>query len=111
MCILKHGDKYKGHIVIPYTQGLGESIKKICGKYDIQTTSRVIELLRIYWSNPKTRILQTARVGPSTGISVGKFTCDEEYRGETSRTFGERYKEPLKEPSPTHQPVRIQHQP
>ena len=31
-------DKYnKGHIVIPYTQGLGESIKKICSKYGIQT--------------------------------------------------------------------------
>ena len=31
-------DKYnKEHIVIPYTWGLGESIKKICRKYDIQT--------------------------------------------------------------------------
>ena len=31
-------DKYnKGHIVIPYTQDLGESIKRICRKYDIQT--------------------------------------------------------------------------
>ena len=27
----------KGHIVIPYTQGLCESIKKICGRYGIQT--------------------------------------------------------------------------
>ena len=31
-------DKHsKGHIVIPYTQGLGESIKKICSKYGIHT--------------------------------------------------------------------------
>ena len=29
--------KNKQHIVIPYTQGLCESIKKICGRYDIQT--------------------------------------------------------------------------
>ena len=29
--------KNKGHIVIPYTQGLCESIKKICGRYGIQT--------------------------------------------------------------------------
>ena len=28
--------KTKGHIVIPYTQGLGESIKKICSRYGIQ---------------------------------------------------------------------------
>ena len=26
-----------GHIVIPYIQGLGESIKKICNKYGVQT--------------------------------------------------------------------------
>ena len=29
--------KNKGHIVIPYTHGLSESIKKICGRYGIQT--------------------------------------------------------------------------
>ena len=29
--------KSKGHIVIPYTQSLCESIKKICGRYGIQT--------------------------------------------------------------------------
>ena len=28
--------------------------------------------------------------------------CDEEYIGETSKTFGERYKEHLKEPSSIH---------
>ena len=32
-----NGGKTKGHIVIPYTQGLCESIKKICGRYGIQT--------------------------------------------------------------------------
>ena len=29
--------KNKGHVVIPYTQGLCESIKNICGRYGIQT--------------------------------------------------------------------------
>ena len=29
--------KIKGQIVVPYTQGLCESIKKICGRYGIQT--------------------------------------------------------------------------
>ena len=33
--------KTKGHIVIPYTQGLCESIKKICGRYGIQTNIKV----------------------------------------------------------------------
>ena len=30
------------------------------------------------------------------------ITCDDEYIGETSRTFGERFKEHLKEPFPIH---------
>ena len=30
------------------------------------------------------------------------LTCDEEYIGETSRTFAQRFKEHLKEPSPIH---------
>ena len=29
--------KTKSHIVIPYAQGFCESIKKICGRYGIQT--------------------------------------------------------------------------
>ena len=32
----------------------------------------------------------------------GDLGCDEEYIGETSRTFGERYKEHLKDPSAIH---------
>ena len=31
-----------------------------------------------------------------------ELRCDEEYIGETLRTFGERYKEHLKEPSPIY---------
>ena len=35
-------------------------------------------------------------------LQYGDLVCDEEYIGETSRTFGERFKEHLKEPSPIH---------
>ena len=40
-------------------------------------------------------------MGLSSGISVGS-SCNEGYIGETSRTFGERNKEHLKEPSPIY---------
>ena len=36
------------------------------------------------------------------GYQCGEFTCNEEYIRETYRTFGERFKEHLKEPSPIH---------
>ena len=35
-------------------------------------------------------------------FQCGDLACDEEYIGETSRTFGKRFKEHLKEPSPIH---------
>ena len=35
-------------------------------------------------------------------FQYGDVTCDDEYIGETSRAFGERFKEHLKEPSPIH---------
>ena len=41
----------KGHIIIPYTQGLCESIKKICGRYVIQTHfkgGRTIKCLLVF---------------------------------------------------------------
>ena len=37
-------------------------------------------------------------------FQCGELKCDEEYIGETSRTFGERFKEHLKDPSPVHHP-------
>ena len=75
----------KGHIVIPYTQGLCESIKKICGMYGIQTYFKGSNTIRNLW------------------FQCGNLSCDDEYIGETSRTFGETYKEHLKDPSPIHQ--------
>ena len=65
-------------------------------------TSKVAAPSRISWSPPRTKTLWSTRVVPYTGTSVGGLSCDDEYIGETSRTFGERYKEHLKDPSPIH---------
>ena len=35
-------------------------------------------------------------------FQCGDLSYDDEYTGETSRTFGERFKEHLKDPSPIH---------
>ena len=45
--------KTKGHIVIPYTQGLCESIKKICGRYGIQTDFKGSNTIRNLLVSPK----------------------------------------------------------
>ena len=94
--------KSKGHIVIPYTQGLCESIKKICGRYGIQTHFKGGSTIKNLLVSPKDK---DPMVSQSDGIywyQCGDLTCGDEYIGEISRTFGERYKEHLKDPSPIH---------
>ena len=94
-----HGAQSKGHIVIPYTQGLCESIKKICGRYGIQTHfkgGRTIENLLVSLQGKDPMVNQS---GVIYWYQCGDLGCDDEYIGETSRTFGERYKEHLKAPS------------
>ena len=65
-----HGVQSKGHIVIPYTQGLCESIKKICGRYGIQTHFKGGRPSKTFWSPPRTRTLWSTKVVPSTGTNV-----------------------------------------
>ena len=91
-----------GHIVIPYTQGLGESIKKICGKYGIQAHFKVNKTLKQLFVKPKDLDPMDTNSGAIYMYQCGEPACNEEYIGETSRTLGERYRELLKEPSPIH---------
>ena len=96
-------EKYKkGYIVIPYTQGLGESIKTICKKYGIQTNFKGNRTIKNILIKPKDKDPLDRKSGAIYWYQGGELTCDEENIGETSRTFGERYKENLKEPSPIY---------
>ena len=94
--------KNKGHIVIPYTQGLCESIKKICGRYGIQTHFKGGRTIKSLLVSPKDKDPMVNKSGAIYWYQCGDLGCDEEYLGETSRTFGERYKEHLKPPSAIH---------
>ena len=88
----------KGHIVIPYTQGLCESIKKICGRYGIQTHFKGGKTIKNLLVSPKDKDPMVNQSGAIYWYQCGDLSCDDEYIGETSRTFGERYKEHLKPP-------------
>ena len=95
--------KTKGHILIPYTQGLCESIKKICVRYGIQTHFKGSNAIRNLLVSPKDKDPVVSKSGVIYWFQCGDLSCDDEYIGETSRTFGERYKEHLKDPSSIHQ--------
>ena len=90
------------HIVIPDTQGLGESIKKVCNKYGMQTHFKENRTLKQLSVEPKDQDPIDKKSGAIYMYQCGEVTCDEEYVGETSRTLRERYKQHLKEPSPIH---------
>ena len=45
--------KTKGHVVIPYTQGLGKSIKMICSRYGIQTHFKGNSTIKNLLGSPK----------------------------------------------------------
>ena len=94
--------KTKGHIVIPYTQDLCENIK-ICGRYGIQTYFKGSNTISNILVSPKDKEPMVSKSGAIYWFQSGDFSCDDEYIGETSRTFGERYKEHLKDLSPIHQ--------
>ena len=62
--------KNKGHIVIPYTQGPCESIKKICGRYGIQTHFKGGRTIKNLLVSPRTKTLWSTKGVPSIGTNV-----------------------------------------
>ena len=91
-----------GHIVIPCTQGLGESIKKIRSKYGIKTHFKGNRTLKQLLVKPKDQDHMDKKSGAIYMYQCGELICDDDYIGEISRTLGERYRVHLKEPSPIH---------
>ena len=100
--VATNGVKTKGHIVIPYTQGLCESIKKICGRYGIQTHFKGGSTIKNLLVSPTDKDPMVNQSGAIYWYQCGDLSCDDEYTEETSRIFGERYKEHLKGSSAIH---------
>ena len=58
------------HIVIPLTQGVCESLKKICGRYGIQTHFKGGRTIKSLLSPTRTKTLWSTKVVPSIGTNV-----------------------------------------
>ena len=90
--------KTMGHTVIPYTQDLCQSIKKICCKYGIQTHFKGNSTIKNLLVSSKDKNPLENKSEAIYWFQCGDLVCDVEYIGETSSTFGERFKQHLKEP-------------
>ena len=71
--------KTKGHIVIPYTQGLCESIKKICGRYGIQTHFKGGSTIKTLLVSPKNKDPMVNQSGAIYWYQCGDLGCDDEH--------------------------------
>ena len=77
-----------------------ETFRNVCNKVEVQDHFRGAAPSRIFlWPKGKENI-------PSKGV-INRYKCDHlgctvEYIGRTGRTFGDRYKEHLRVPSPIH---------
>ena len=93
-------------VIIPYTQGIAESFKKISGKYGIQTYFKGNTTVQQILMKPKDKDHKDKKSRVIYSYQYGDIACGEEYIREASRTLGKRYREHFKQPSPIH--VHIQ---
>ena len=91
-------DNKKPYMVLPYVKGLSESMKNICNKHGVQVHYKGDNTIKGLLMAPKDKDHITKKNGIIYRFKCNRVDCDDEYIGESSRTFGERFKEHLKAP-------------
>ena len=90
----------RSHIVIPYVPGICESIKNIGKKHGVAIYFKGGRTRKNILVLPKDKDEMVNKNSVIYSYCRGEIDCNEEYIGESGRTFGERFKEHLKNPSP-----------
>ena len=86
--------------MVSYTKGLCESYKSICSKYGVQAYFKGGNTLKSLLMFPKDKKEIKKQSNIIYWYKCGRTECDDEYIGELTRTFEERYRGYLKAPSP-----------
>ena len=97
----------KVNIVVPYHQCLSESFTRTCKKYGIQVHCKGGHTIKNLLMAPKDKDHILNKSGVIYKYKCHRVECDEEYTGESARTFAERFKEHLKCPSPIYDHSKI----
>ena len=97
----------KSYMVLPYVKGLSGSMKNVGKKYGIQTYFRGGNTIKSLLMTPKDKDHISKKGGIIYRFKCNRVECDDEYIGESSKTFGERFKEHLKVPSPIYDHYNI----
>ena len=94
-------------MVLPYVTGLSERLKNTCNKHRVQVYYKGSNTIEGLLMAPKDKDHITKKSGIIYRFKCNRVDCDDEYIGELSRTFGERFKEHLKPPSPIYDHYNI----
>ena len=97
-----NGGQNKPYMVLPYVRGLSKSMKNICSRYGVQVHYKGGNTIKGLLMTPKDKDHITKKSGIIYRFKCQRVDCDDEYIGESSRTFGERLKVHQKAPSPIH---------
>ena len=92
----------RSYMVVPYYAGLSENIKNIGKKFGVQVHCKGGTTIKNLLMAPKDKDPMLKESGVIYRYHCDRVDCDEEYIEESSRTFGERFKEHLKSPSPIY---------
>ena len=88
----------KPYITVPYQRGLSESFKRTCNNHGVQVYFKGGTTIKNLLMAPKDQDPIKNRSGVIYRFKCNRVECDDEYIGESSRTFGERFREQLKPP-------------
>ena len=90
------------YIVVPYMKGLSESCKNICRRHGIEMQFKGANTIRKLLVHPKDKDDILKKSGVIYRYKCGRVDCEDEYIGESGRTFAERFREHLRSPSPIY---------
>ena len=97
----------KPYMVVPYVNGLSESLKNVCRKHGVQVYGKGSNNIKILLMALKYKDPITKKIGIIYRYKCNRVECDDEYIGDSSRTFGERFREHLKALSPIYDHFNI----
>ena len=97
---LNSNNRQNLYMVVPYHQGLSERVKKTCNKFGVQVHFKGGKTIKSLLMAPKDKDPITNKSGVIYRYKCSEHGCEEEYIGESARTFAERFKEHQKAPPP-----------
>ena len=98
ICASVTSNSQRPYMVVPYAKGLSESLNNVCRKHGVQVHFKGGNTIKRLLMTPRDKDPLTKKNVIIYRYKCDGVECDDEYKGESSSTFGQRVKEHLKAP-------------